>query len=38
MVVENGSGSPCIDLRRVSSDLAELAKDADLVGFGQLQF
>ena len=32
MVVENGSGSPCIDLRQVSSELAELAKDADLVG------
>lgn len=31
MVVENGCGSPCIDLRQVSSDLAALAKDADLV-------
>ncbi|KAL3716877.1 hypothetical protein ACJRO7_008454 [Eucalyptus globulus] len=31
MVVENGCGSPCIDLRQVSSELAALAKDADLV-------
>ncbi|KAL4584933.1 hypothetical protein LXL04_009544 [Taraxacum kok-saghyz] len=31
MVVENGCGSPCIDLRQVSSDLAALARDADLV-------
>lgn len=31
MVVENGCGSPCIDLRQVSSELAEAAKDADLV-------
>lgn len=32
MVVENGCGSPCIDLRQVSSELAAAAKDADLVG------
>ncbi|KAE8124235.1 hypothetical protein FH972_019139 [Carpinus fangiana] len=31
MVVENGCGSPCIDLRQVSSDLAAAAKDADLI-------
>ena len=31
MVVENGCGSPCIDFRQVSSELAEVAKDADLV-------
>ncbi|KAJ3694314.1 hypothetical protein LUZ60_009794 [Juncus effusus] len=31
MVVENGCGSPCIDLRQVSNELAALAKDADLV-------
>ncbi|KAK8981398.1 hypothetical protein V6N11_027820 [Hibiscus sabdariffa] len=31
MVVENGCGSPCIDLRQVSSDLAAAAKCADLV-------
>lgn len=31
MVVENGYGSPCIDLRQVSSELAAAAKDADLV-------
>ncbi|KAL3342892.1 hypothetical protein AABB24_026766 [Solanum stoloniferum] len=31
MVVENGCGSPCIDLRQVSSELAAAAKDADLV-------
>ena len=31
MVMENGCGSPCIDLRQVSSELADLAKDADLV-------
>lgn len=31
MVVENGSGSPCIDLRQVSSELAAVAKEADLV-------
>ncbi|CAA6671454.1 unnamed protein product [Spirodela intermedia] len=31
MVVENGCGSPCIDLRQVSLELAEVAKDADLV-------
>lgn len=33
MVVENGCGSPCIDLRQVSSELAAAAKDADLVRF-----
>ena len=32
MVVENGCGSPCIDLRQVSSELAAAAKYADLVG------
>ncbi|CAN6453084.1 unnamed protein product [Victoria cruziana] len=31
MVVENGCGSPCIDLRQVSSELASVAKDADLI-------
>ncbi|KAF5204626.1 Pantothenate kinase, partial [Thalictrum thalictroides] len=31
MVVENGCGSPCIDLRQVSSELAVAAKDADLI-------
>ncbi|XP_076906354.1 pantothenate kinase 2-like [Bidens hawaiensis] len=31
MVVENGCGSPCIDLRQVSSELAAVAKEADLV-------
>ncbi|KAI3439560.1 Pantothenate kinase 2 [Psidium guajava] len=31
MVVENGCGSPCIDLRQVSSELAAAAMDADLV-------
>lgn len=31
MVVENGCGSPCIDLRQVSSDLAAAAKGADLI-------
>lgn len=31
MVVENGCGSPCIDFRQVSSELAAIAKDADLV-------
>lgn len=31
MVVENGCGSPCIDFRQVSSELAAAAKDADLV-------
>ncbi|KAK8521467.1 hypothetical protein V6N12_005370 [Hibiscus sabdariffa] len=31
MVVENGCGSPCIDLRQVSSELAAAAKCADLV-------
>ncbi|KAK7265684.1 hypothetical protein RJT34_33307 [Clitoria ternatea] len=31
MVVENGCGSPCIDLRQVSSELADAAKDADLI-------
>ncbi|KAL6011501.1 hypothetical protein ACLOJK_001949 [Asimina triloba] len=30
MVVENGCGSPCIDFRQVSSELAAAAKDADL--------
>ncbi|KAJ1290564.1 hypothetical protein BS78_02G253600 [Paspalum vaginatum] len=31
MVVENGCGSPCIDFRQVSSELAAAAKDADLL-------
>ncbi|KAL8140787.1 hypothetical protein V2J09_006808 [Rumex salicifolius] len=31
MVVENGCGSPCLDLRQVSSELAAAAKDADLI-------
>ncbi|XP_039057554.1 pantothenate kinase 2-like [Hibiscus syriacus] len=31
MVVENGCGSQCIDLRQVSSELAAAAKNADLV-------
>lgn len=31
MVVENGYGSPCIDLRQVSSELAAATKEADLV-------
>ncbi|URE13212.1 pantothenate kinase [Musa troglodytarum] len=31
MVSENGSGGPCIDLRQVSSELAAVAKDADLI-------
>ncbi|KAB2609337.1 pantothenate kinase 2 [Pyrus ussuriensis x Pyrus communis] len=31
MVVENGCGGPCIDLRQVSSELAAAAKEADLV-------
>ncbi|XP_042499855.1 pantothenate kinase 2-like [Macadamia integrifolia] len=31
MVVENGCGSPCIDLHQVSSELAAAAKDADLI-------
>ncbi|KAJ0505882.1 putative pantothenate kinase [Helianthus annuus] len=31
MVVENVCGRPCIDLRQVSSELAAVAKDADLV-------
>lgn len=31
MIAENGCGSPCIDLRQVSSELAADAKDADLV-------
>lgn len=31
MVVENGCGSPCIDLRQVSSELAAAAEDADLI-------
>ncbi|KAL3694172.1 hypothetical protein R1sor_007823 [Riccia sorocarpa] len=30
-VVASGSGSPCIDFRQVSSEVAEAAKDADLV-------
>ncbi|KAI3504592.1 hypothetical protein L2E82_46491 [Cichorium intybus] len=30
-VVGNGCGSPCIDLRQVSAELAAVAKDADLV-------
>lgn len=30
-VVESGCGSPCIDLRQVSSELAAATKDADLV-------
>jgi uncharacterized protein with ATP-grasp and redox domains len=30
-VVENGCGSPCIDFRQVSSELASLAEDTDLV-------
>ncbi|KAI4997533.1 hypothetical protein ZWY2020_052875 [Hordeum vulgare] len=38
MVLENGCGSPCIDFRQVSSELAAAAKDADLLileGMGQ---
>ncbi|XP_061366808.1 pantothenate kinase 2 [Gastrolobium bilobum] len=31
MLVENGCGGPCIDLRHVSSELAAVAKDADLI-------
>ncbi|KAL0925008.1 hypothetical protein M5K25_003314 [Dendrobium thyrsiflorum] len=31
MVVENGCGGPCIDFRQVSSELAAVAKDADLI-------
>ncbi|KAJ7558584.1 hypothetical protein O6H91_04G047400 [Diphasiastrum complanatum] len=31
MVVGNGSGSPCIDFCQVSSELAIVAKDADLI-------
>ncbi|KAK6924844.1 Damage-control phosphatase ARMT1-like, metal-binding domain [Dillenia turbinata] len=31
MVVENGCGSPCIDFRQVSSELAAAAKEADLI-------
>eukprot|EP00268_Persea_americana_P033399 TRINITY_DN33076_c0_g2_i1.p1 TRINITY_DN33076_c0_g2~~TRINITY_DN33076_c0_g2_i1.p1 ORF type:complete len:161 (-),score=39.19 TRINITY_DN33076_c0_g2_i1:385-867(-) len=31
MVVENGCGSPCLDFRQVNSELAAVAKDADLV-------
>ncbi|KAF6165291.1 hypothetical protein GIB67_042707 [Kingdonia uniflora] len=31
MVVENGCGSPCIDFRQVSSELADAAKAADLL-------
>ncbi|BFI31343.1 type II pantothenate kinase [Marchantia polymorpha subsp. ruderalis] len=30
-VVANGSGSPCIDFRQISSEVADLAKSADLV-------
>ncbi|KAF3777096.1 Pantothenate kinase 2 [Nymphaea thermarum] len=30
-VVENGHGSPCIDFRQISPDLASVAKDADLI-------
>ncbi|KAH9564934.1 hypothetical protein CY35_04G050200 [Sphagnum magellanicum] len=30
-VVENGCGSPCIDFRQVSSELAVIAQDADLM-------
>ncbi|KAL4323993.1 hypothetical protein GQ457_11G024010 [Hibiscus cannabinus] len=33
MVLENGCGSPCIDLRQVSSEIAAAAKNADLVGY-----
>ncbi|KAJ6872011.1 hypothetical protein NC651_031187 [Populus alba x Populus x berolinensis] len=31
MVVENGRGSPCIDLMQGSSELAAAAEDADLL-------
>ncbi|KAA8540812.1 hypothetical protein F0562_024775 [Nyssa sinensis] len=31
MVLENGCGSPCIDLRQISAELAAAAKDADLI-------
>ena len=31
LAVASGSGSPCIDFSQVSSELAALAKDADLV-------
>ncbi|THU49471.1 hypothetical protein C4D60_Mb06t09920 [Musa balbisiana] len=31
MIAENGSGGPCIDLRQVSSELAAVAKDSDLI-------
>ncbi|KZV52141.1 pantothenate kinase 2 [Dorcoceras hygrometricum] len=31
MVVENGCGSPCIDFRQVTLELAAAAKDADLI-------
>ncbi|XP_057855485.2 pantothenate kinase 2 isoform X2 [Cryptomeria japonica] len=31
MVVENGCGGPCIDFRQVSTELAAIAKDADLI-------
>ncbi|KAJ7567107.1 hypothetical protein O6H91_02G132200 [Diphasiastrum complanatum] len=31
LVVGNGCGSPCIDFRQVSSELATIARDADLV-------
>lgn len=30
-VVENGCGSPCIDFRQVSSDVATMADDTDLI-------
>ena len=30
-VVDNGAGSPCLDLRRIPVDLADCAKNADLV-------
>ncbi|XP_002991207.2 pantothenate kinase 2 [Selaginella moellendorffii] len=31
MVVQSGSGSPCLDFRQVSSELAILAEEADLI-------
>lgn len=30
-VVENGCGSPCLDFRQVSSDVADMADDTDLI-------
>ncbi|KDD72143.1 hypothetical protein H632_c3796p0 [Helicosporidium sp. ATCC 50920] len=30
-IVSSGSGSPCLDLRRISCDLADAATGADLV-------